>query len=151
MSNVECQCGEKVTEENKDNVYDDRVFCDDCWNEMTACTGCGQEINVISVRTLHLDSGTYCQCCQENLNDEEEDGVECECCNEEYPDERIVGCCQGCEHAIENMCNKCGVWDESEQCWYCPDCAEKHSVCNTDDEDEEDNKIKMVMPCIEVC
>jgi len=64
-------------------------------------------------------------------------GAECECCNEEYPDERIVGCCEGCEHGIENMCNKCGVWDESEQCWYCHDCAKKHGLVDNEEEWED--------------
>jgi hypothetical protein len=72
MSNTKCQCGEQLIEENKNNVYDECIFCEDCWNEMTNCNGCGQEINMISVRTFHLDSGTYCQCCQENLYIEEE-------------------------------------------------------------------------------
>jgi len=47
----------------------------------------------------------------------------CEVCDEEYNNERIVGCCckSGCE--INNMCSKCGIWDEDEEEWYCPQCG----------------------------
>lgn len=58
----------------------------------------------------------------------EEDQPDCEVCHEKTLSDcrhENVGCCDGCH--IRVMCQDCGMFDEEEKVWRCPDCQEKHN------------------------
>jgi hypothetical protein len=64
----------------------------------------------------------------------------CECCYKEYTSEAIAGCCSKC--SIENMCCRCGYFNEVESEWYCETCRDKSVESgewleSSDDEDAE--------------
>jgi len=59
----------------------------------------------------------------------EEDKPICGCCDEPtnpdgYGSTANVGCCEDCD--IRVMCKDCGLWDEEDEVWRCPDCQEEH-------------------------
>jgi hypothetical protein len=73
----------------------------------------------------------------ENVDDEL---TLCECCNKEHCNQVIAGCCSKCD--IENMCMRCGYFNDAESEWYCEACYDEAIKCGewlegSDDEDTE--------------
>ena len=95
--------------------YDDHKdeFCDECGYLLDDGCDCDSD----SEDSCSCPSDQDCEC-----------GVDCDICNDEYSDEHIVGCCNNgsCPHNVENLCKKCGNWDEKEEVWRCPSCNETH-------------------------
>lgn len=57
---------------------------------------------------------------------------ECELCGNEREDMQ-VGSCLVC-HDVESMCDRCAIWDETTEQWYCPFCAEKNGLLSEEAE-----------------
>jgi hypothetical protein len=76
---------------------------------------------------------------EKEIMENEIKNIMCECCNRDGNYSDIVGCCSKC--SIENMCNRCGYFNEHESEWYCEPCRDKAvedgewcEECNTDSE-----------------
>ena len=67
--------------------------------------------------------------CRAAEEEDEEEEPDCGVCYEKTRSDgrgrdANIGCCDGCH--IRVMCKDCGVWDEDDEVWRCPDCQEEH-------------------------
>ena len=67
--------------------------------------------------------------CRAAEEEDEEEEPDCGVCYEKTRSDgrgrdANIGCCDGCH--IRVMCKDCGVWDEEEEVWRCPDCQDYH-------------------------
>ena len=84
--------------------------------------------HIIEQGNICVECGNGCESAEEaDACCGEEESVLCELCKELVDYQDYAGCCTDglCPSRVERMCNRCAVWDNEKEVWFCDACVKK--------------------------
>jgi RecJ-like exonuclease len=130
MSTEQCNC---------ENIQDIRARCapKDEWFKKCPVR---VETAIWFIENGYADKGDFDYFTEDEMDmvEMETNNITCEVCHRDGTYHTIVGNCDTC--SIENMCDRCGYFNEHDSQWYCEPCRDKAVEAGEWSQEESDDE-----------